>query len=150
MEIFKSDTIKKEYKEYLVLLDDVLTCGFCRTDSCKNHKKFTVTCSLCRNAQCKKCKRLLISKEILMKNCDQDGQEYIYYYTMDYLNLSQESRAFFFPDKETVEVQKIEKELFKKKVKSEKNSTKVVKQKLPQGIKNGQYTVGRWKRHFYY
>ena len=150
MEIFKTETMKKEYKEYLILLDDVLECGFCRIDSCKYHKKFQVTCTLCRNAQCKKCKKLLISKDILMKNCDQDGQNYIYYFTIDYLNLSPESRNFFFSEKEKIEVRKIEKELFKKKVKSEKNSTKVVKQILPGGLKNGQYKVGRWKRHYYY
>ena len=39
MEIFKTETMKKEYKEYLTLLDDVLECGFCRIDSCKHHKK---------------------------------------------------------------------------------------------------------------
>ena len=35
MEIFKSEEMKKEYKEYLGLLDDVLECGFCRKLSCK-------------------------------------------------------------------------------------------------------------------
>ena len=70
---------------------------------------------MCRDAQCKKCKKLLISKDILLKNCDQDGQDYIYYFTIDYLNLSPESRSFFFPEKEKIEVRKIEKELFKKK-----------------------------------
>ena len=150
MEIFKTETIKKEYKEYLKLLDDVLECSFCRIDSCKHHKKHKPTCALCRDAQCKKCKKLLISKDILLKNCDQDGQDYIYYYTIDYLNLSPESRTFFFPEKEKIEVKKLKKELFKKKVKSEKNSEKVVKQVLPGGVKNGQYQMGRRKRHYYY
>ena len=150
MEIFKTETMKKEYKEYLKLLDDVLECGFCRIDSCKHHKKHKLTCTLCRDAQCKKCKKLLISKDVLVKNCDQDGQDFIFNFTVDYLNLSPESRAFFFPEKEEIEIKKIEKELFKKKVKSEKNSSKIVKQVLPGGVKNGQYQVGRRKRHFYY
>ena len=150
MEIFKSAEMKKEYKEYLVLLDDVLECGFCRKLSCKYDKKFNPLCNLCRDAKCKKCGKLLISIEILKKNCDEDGQEYIFNYTTDYLNLSKESRAFFFPEKEIIKIKKVEKELFKKKTKDEKNSTKVVKQKLPTGIKNGQYQVGRKKRHYYY
>ena len=60
MEIFKTETMKKEYKEYLKLLDDVLECGFCRIDSCKHHKKHKLTCTLCRDAQCKKCKKHLL------------------------------------------------------------------------------------------
>ena len=109
MEIFKSAEMKKEYKEYLVLLDDVLECGFCRKLSCKYDKKFNPLCNLCRDAKCKKCGKLLISIEILKKNCDEDGQEYIFNYTTDYLNLSKESRAFFFPEKEIIKIKKVEK-----------------------------------------
>ena len=150
MEIFKSVEMKREYKEYIKLLNDVLKCGFCRKLSCKYHKKYNAICNLCRDAQCKNCRKVIISKDILLKNCDENGQEYIFNFTVDYLNLSKQSRAFFFPEKEIIEIKKVEKELFKKKTKDEKNSTKVVKQKLPAGVKNGQYQVGRKKRRYYY
>ena len=74
MEIFKSEEIKKEYKEYLTLLDDVLECGFCRKLSCKYEKKFNPICNLCRDAKCKKCEKLLISLEILKKTAMKMGR----------------------------------------------------------------------------
>ena len=148
MEIFKTEELKKEYKEYQQLLKDVFDCSFCQIFSCKYHKKFDMVCNLCREVHCKKCKKLLLSIEILTDSCDEVGKDFIYDFTKDFLNLDNLTLDFF-----NIEINKkikIEKELFKKKVKSEKNSTKTIKQKLPSGVKNGQYQIGRRKRHYYY
>ena len=148
MEIFKTKELEKEYKEYQELLKEVFECGFCRILSCKYQKKFDVVCSICRNAACKKCKKLLISIETIINNCDENGKDYIYNFTKDFLNLDELTLDFF--SLNINKKVKIEKELFKKKVKSEKNSTKTIKQKLPGTVKNGQYQFGKWKRHYYY
>ena len=48
MELFKTEFLRKEYKEFSdKLLPAVLECGFCNISSCKHHVKTDMFCTLC-------------------------------------------------------------------------------------------------------
>ena len=148
MELFKSEILKKEYKEFnKKLLPAVLECGFCNKVSCEYHSKFIVSCVHCRKHVCKNCKKFNISKNILLKAASAETIDYLYNYIADFLNLSDESLKTYFPE---IKVEKIEKACFKTRVKSEKCRTQTVKTVLPSHIKHGQFQVGRWKRQLFY
>ena len=121
MVLFKTDILKKEYKEFSdKLLPAVLECGYCNKMHCKMHSKFEMLCSLCRNDMCHNCRRFNLSKDILLNKATSQTIDYLYNFICDFLNLSEESLKHYFPD---IKVEKIEKINFKKRVKSEKNRT---------------------------
>ena len=67
MELFKTTTLKNEYKEFSnELLPSVLECGYCNVVSCNYHSKFTGTCLHGKQRHCKKCRKFNISKDILL------------------------------------------------------------------------------------
>ena len=148
MELFKSEILKKEFKEFSnKLIVDILECNYCNKNSCKYHSKFVVSCLLCRNAICKKCKAFNTSKYILLKSAQPETVDYLINYICDFLNLSEYSIQSYFPG---VKVEKVEKTCYKTRVKSEKCSQKTVKVALPSNIRSSHYQHGRWKRKFYY
>ena len=148
MELFKTTTLKNEYKEFSnELLPSVLECGYCNIVSCEWHSKFTGTCLHCRQRHCKKCRKFNVSKDILLASASTDTVDFLYNYICDFLNLSEKSIKSYFPD---IKIEKREVVNYKKRVKSEKNRTQVVNCKLPTHLKSGTYQNGRWKRRFYY
>ena len=67
MELFKTTTLKNEYKEFSnELLPSVLECGYCNVVSCNYHSKFNGTCLHCKQRHWKKCRKFNISKDILL------------------------------------------------------------------------------------
>ena len=118
MELFKTTTLKNEYKEFISkLLPDVLECNFCNLISCELHSKFVGTCIHCRKRHCKKCHSFNISKNILLSSASAETVDYIYNYICDFLNLSDISIKTFFPD---IKIEKIEKINYRTRVKIEK------------------------------
>ena len=149
MELFKTDCLKKEYEEFInIHLPNVYSCGLCTKKSCKNHSHYKITCSLCKNEKCKNCFSFFISKDILINSLSKETKDYLYNYILTFLNLDNKTLLNFFPDIKKIET--INKEFFIKRVKSEKNSTKTINQKLPTNIRNGQFNFKGWKRKFYY
>ena len=148
MELFKTDILKKEYKDFnKIYLPSVLECGFCNVVSCEFHSKFFVSCVHCRSRACKKCKMFNASKGMLLKSASPETVNYLYNYIVDFLNISDETLNKFCPE---IKIEKMQKINFKTRVKSEKFSQKTVKVDLSTHLKNGQFQVGRWKRRFYY
>ena len=115
MELFKTTTLKTEYKEFSnELLPSVLECGYCNVDSCERHSKFTGTCLHCRQRHCKKCRKFNISKDILLTSASAETVNFLYNFICDFLNLSDESINSYFPD---IKIEKREVVNFKKRVK---------------------------------
>ena len=153
MELFKTDFLKKEYEEFInVHLPNVYLCGLCNKKSCKYHSRYKITCSLCKNEKCKNCYSFFISKDILINSSSKEIKDYLYNFILTFLNLNNETLLNFFPDIKKIETIKetANKEFFIKRVKSEKNSTTTINQKLPINIRNGQFNFKGWKRKFYY
>ena len=151
MELFKTNVLKKEYKEFTEkILPSVLECNFCNVKSCIYHSKFNVSCLHCRKRQCKNCRQFNISKDILLNSASKETVDFLYNFICDFLNLSDESIKHFFPDINVINVEKKEVDYYKKRVKSEKNRTQVVNCKLPSSVRSGTYQNGRWKRRFFY
>ena len=153
MEFFKTETMKKEFDEFTKkILPGVLSCNLCRKLTCKYHSKFDPCCSMCRNEHCSNCKKFIISKDILLKYNDEEAKNYISNYICDFLNISTVSLNSFFPEIKVkqLNIEEKKKELYKKRVKSEKNSSKVVQQKLPTYVKSGNFQNGNRKIQFFY
>ena len=122
MELFKTTTLKNEYKAFTnELLPSVIECGYCNVISCSCHQKFTVTCLHCRQRHCKKCCKFNISKEILLTFASAETVDFLYNFICDFLNLSDESIKSYFPD---IKIEKREKVNYKKRLKSEKKELK--------------------------
>ena len=118
MELFKTDTLKNEYKEFVSkLLPDVLECNFCNVTCCEWHSKFVGTCIHCRKRHCKKRRSFNISKDTLLTSASAETINYLYNYICDFLNLSDVSIKTFFPD---IKIEKFEKINYRTRVKSEK------------------------------
>ena len=148
MELFKAKELQKEFNEFTKdILPSVLSCGLCQKLSCMWHSKFDVSCVHCRKSQCKNCKMFSISKKTLLDHSSKETVDYLRNFICDFFKISDESIKTFFPE---IKVEKIEKDIYKKKVKSEKNRTKTVNVKLPSHVKTGSFQNGRWKRRFYY
>ena len=148
MELFNTKELQKEFNEFTKdILPNVLTCNLCQKLTCMWHSKFDVSCIRCRKEQCKNCKKFNISKDILLHSASAETIDYIYNFICDFLNISDESLNSYFPE---IKVEKREADIYKKKVKSEKNSTQTVNIKLPSYVKSGTYQHGRWKRRFFY
>ena len=86
MEIFKTDTLKKEFeksqKENLIA---ILKYGCCQKTACQLwHQKFLVSWKYCREAFCKPCYNFNIAKETLLKGLDSIRKEYIENFIKDF------------------------------------------------------------------
>ena len=120
MELFKTDTLKNEYKEFVSkLLPDVLECNFCNVTCCEWHSKFVGTCIHCRKRHYKKCRSFNISKDILLTSASAETINYLHNYICDFLNLSDVSIKTFFPD---IKIEKFEKINYRTRVKSKKKT----------------------------
>ena len=151
MNLFKTEVLKKEYKEFIEkILPSVLECNFCNIKSCIYHSKCNVSCLHCRKRQCKNCRQFNISKDILLNSASKETVDYLYNFICDFFNLSDESIKTFFPEVNIEHIEKKEVAIYSKRVKSEKNRTQVVNCKLTSGVISGTYQNGRWKRRFFY
>ena len=121
MELFTTETLRKEYKELVQeILPKVLECSYCNIDSCKYHTKFNFSCNLCRQVRCRTCFTFNISRKTLLDASNEETKNYLNCFIIDFLNLSEQSIRNFFPDIK-VETLKNEKIQFKKSyVKSQK------------------------------
>ena len=150
MELFKSEVLKKEYKEFTnELLPKVLECSYCNVMPCKHHSKFKMQCSLCRKAMYRNCRSFNLSRDILLGGANQETRNYLNNDIVDFLDLSDESLKHYFPDIKLETIRR-EKPQFKKRVKSKKNRSQLVNQVLPSQICSGHFQHGRFKRKFYY
>ena len=148
MELFKTKELKKEFDEFTKdILPNVLSCNLCQKLSCMWHSKFDISCLHCRKEQCKNCRKFNISKDILLHSASAETVDYIYNFICDFLNISDESLNSYFPE---IKVENREVDIYKKKVKSEKNRTQTVNVKLPSHVNSGCFQHGRWKRRFFY
>ena len=148
MELFKTNILKNEYKEFSIkLLPSVLECNYCNVISCEWHSKFTGTCIHCRKRHCKNCRSFNISKDILLAFASAETVDFLFNFICDFLNLSDQSIMTYFPD---IKVEKREVVHYRQRVKSEKNRSQVVNCKVPTHLRQGRYQNGRWKRRFYY
>ena len=144
MELFSSSTLNKEYKELVnEILPKVLECSYCNISSCKHHKK------KCRQLHCRSCFAFNISRNVLLEAADDNVNNYLNCFIVDFLNLSDESIKQFFPDIK-IETLKREKLYFKKSyVKSEKNRSQVVNQTFPTNIQQVTFQHGQFKRRVF-
>ena len=72
MEVFKSEFLKRDFKELVEkILLSLNECGNCGVFCCECRKKFSVNCSLCRKARCKNCCNFERSKELLLNSGDE-------------------------------------------------------------------------------
>ena len=55
------------------------------------HKNFLVGCKFCRETFCKKCHKFDTTKEILLKEVDEIGKDYIENFIKDFLNISDQT-----------------------------------------------------------
>ena len=148
MELFKTEILRKEYKEFAnKLLPAVLESGYCNISTCKYHKKTDMFCNLCRAAICKNCKKFNLSKDLLLSKATPEVVDYLHNFICDFLNLSDQSLKTYFPDIKIVKLEKVE---YTKRGKSEKNRSQTVNQVLPSGLRKGFYQNGRFKRRFFY
>ena len=99
MELFKTKTLRKEYKELVNdILPEVLEYSYCNVSSCEFHKKFTITCNQCRQLRCRSCFAFNISRENLLAAFNDEVKNYLNCFIVDFLNLSNESIKQHFPD----------------------------------------------------
>ena len=151
MELFKTEALRKEYRELVnEILPKVLECLYCNISSCKYHKKLDATCNLCRQARCRACYSFNISRQILLDGSNEETKNYLNCFIVDFLNLSDESIKNFFPEIK-VEFLKRDKINFKKSyVKSQKNRSQVINQTLPSDVRTTTFQHGRFKRKVFY
>ena len=134
MELFKSDCLKKEFKEFKEkLLPAVLECSYCNKLACHWHGKFDMVCANCRKIRCSNCYKFNISKDILLDKADKQTHDYLLNFICDFLNLSINSIQSYFPNVEIVKKEKVHLKL--SYVKSEKNRAQVVNVRIPTGKK---------------
>ena len=145
MELFTSQELKNEFEEMKKLLPSIMECNYCQKEKCLYHSKFIVSCTLCRNDKCKNCFKFNISKSILLKSSSEETKAYLT--NSDFLNISTESLQHFFPE---IEIKKIEKVHYSKRVKSEKNRSQVVKTEIPSNCKTTQFQHGKFKGKVFY
>ena len=149
MELFKSDCLNKEFKEFTdKLLPAVLECGYCNKLACHWHGKFDITCVNCRKIKCNNCYKFNISKDILLDAANEQTLDYLTNFVCDFLNLSSESIKQYFPN---VTIVKKEKQHLKKSyIKSQKNRSQIVSVKIPEGKKTASFQNKGWKRTVFY
>ena len=97
MELFKTDTLKKEYEIFKNdLLIKVMECSYCDVKSCKGHKKYLITCNQCRLAMCKNCHKFNESRKILYNAADEIGKDYLNNFIVHFLNIGKQSLERYF------------------------------------------------------
>ena len=149
MEIFETDILKKEFekiqKEDLI---ETLKCGYCQKTACESfHKKILASCKFCRENFCKSCQSFNITKENLLSYTDEIGKEYIENFIKDFINLS--DRTIESTYKLNIIRKPIQKKfLVKSYIKSSKNRSQVINQKVD-GSEKIHYTLKGKKRTFY-
>ena len=149
MEIFKTDTLKKEFERFQKEdLIEILKCSYCQKTTCESfHTKILVSCKFCRQKLCKNCQSFNIGKENLLSNVDEIGKEYIENFIKDLLNLS--NRTMKSNYKVIIKRIPVEKTFqVKSYVKSIKNRTQVINQTFVDCEKI-RYAVKGKKRTFY-
>ena len=108
MELFQTDVLKKEYKEFIQkTLPDTLECNNFNINCCKNHYRFEVQCLNCRTERCSKCKIFNQQMDCLMKAANDKAKSYIYNFVIDFFNLSSETLEHFYNIKKREKIQKI-------------------------------------------
>ena len=149
MEIFKTDTLKKEFERFQKEdLIEILKCSYCQKTTCESfHTKILVSCKFCRQKLCKNCQSFNIGKENLLSNVDEIGKEYIENFIKDLLNLS--NRTMKSNYKVIIKRIPVEKTFqVKSYVKSIKNRTQVINQTFVHCEKI-RYAVKGKNRTFY-
>ena len=97
MELFKTDILKKEYKEFIrETLPNTLECNYCNIDCYKAHAYFKLECYDCRSEKCSKCQIFNNHMDCLMKAADDRGKSYIYNFVLDFFSLSSETLECFY------------------------------------------------------
>ena len=131
MEIFKTDILKREFERFQKEdLIEILQCGYCQKTACQSfHKKFLVSCKFCRETFCKKCHKFDTTKEILLKEVDEIGKDYIENFIKDFLNIRDRTlEANYKVEIERVPIEKNFK--VKSYTKSNKNRSQVINKTL--------------------
>ena len=149
MEIFETDILKKEFEKFQKRdLIEILKCRYCQKTACESfHKKFLASCKFCRENFCKSCQSFNITKENLLSYTDEIGKEYIENFIKDFINLS--DRTIESTYKLNIIRKPIQKKfLVKSYIKSSKNRSQVINQKVD-GCEKIHYTLKGKKRTFY-
>ena len=131
MEIFKTDILKRELERFQKEgLIEILQRGYCQKTACQTfHKKFLFSCKFCRETFCKKCHKFDTTKEILLKELDEIGKDYIENFIKDFLNISDQTlEANYKVEIERVPIEKNFK--VKSYTKSDKNRSQVINKTL--------------------
>ena len=96
MEIFKSDILKKEFKDLVEnILPSLNECANCRIFCYQYCSKFSINCAFCRKARCKNCMVYEQSKELLLNTGGEISKGYVANFLVDYLNMTKTSAKFF-------------------------------------------------------
>ena len=148
MELFKTDVLKKEYKNFTnSLLLEVMKFNYC--NSLSWHKKFKIECNQCRQSRCRGCYAFNTSRNYLLDNLDDEGKEYLNNLIVDFLNISDESLNRYFKYIKPTIIDRTKTFNVKSFRKSEKNRSQVVYQTLENCEQIVNYRVGDKKRKFY-
>ena len=109
MELFKTEYLKKEFKEFTEkLLPAVFECGYCNKLVCHSHERFDIECVHCRKIKCNNCFKFNISKDILLDKADEQINDYLINFICDFLNLSSDSIKRYFPNVKIVRREKVQ------------------------------------------
>ena len=149
MEIFKTDILKREFERFQKEdLIEILQCGYCQKTACQSfHKKFLVSCKFCRKNFGKKCHKFYTTKEIILKEVDEIGKNYIENFIKDFLNISDQTlEANYKVEIERVPIEKNFK--VKSYAKSNKNRSQVINKTLS-NCKKIYYKLAGKQRTFY-
>ena len=149
MEIFKTDILKREFERFQKEdLIEILQCGYCQKTACQSfHKKFLVSCKFCRKNFGKKCHKFYTTKEIILKEVDEIGKNYIENFIKDFLNISDQTlEANYKVEIERVPIEKNFK--VKSYTKSNKNRSQVINNTL-NNCEKIDYKLAGKQRTFY-
>ena len=147
MEIFETDIVKKEFekvqKEDLI---EIFKCGYCQKRVFESfHKNVLASCKLCRENFYRSCQSFNITKENLLSYTDEIGKEYIENFIKDFINLS--DRTIESTYKLNIIRKPIQKKfLVKSYIKSSKNRSQVINQKVD-GCEKIHYTLKGKKKN---
>ena len=100
MELFKTDTLRKEFETFnKELIMNVIKCSYCDKRSCQYHKELLISCNFCRTERCSDCHKFNGSRKILYEAADDVGKSYLDNFIVDFLNLSKQSFERYFNEK---------------------------------------------------
>ena len=109
MELFKTEFLKKEYKEFVEkTIPKIVECNCCNHNCCKNHYHYEVMCLNCRTKRCKNCQIFNQQMDALMQAANEQTRKYIYNFMSDFFSLSNESLIFFYNVKKTNETDEVD------------------------------------------